>query len=223
MARRNIPSSRSSIERLRRAGYSDTAIGRAIGRDSSLIAQVGRGKKPGKNLAASLDALASGRKVRKPERRKTVRGGVAATRGSRGGTLRRVGAKEFKSRLEKIAAMKGARVGFQLGWTNLDRQTYRPGAGWTALWGSAGHGTDPRQILTKLNRYMRAHSGETDEQQLEGFLNEELRRAFPAGGYAPQFNSARGLTNVEYHVDVPTSGPRRGARRMRPAATHASI
>jgi hypothetical protein len=223
MARRNVPSSRSSIERLRHAGYSDAEIGRAIGRDSSLIGQVRRGRKPGKNLAASLDALVSGRKVRKPARRKTARGGVAATRGSRGGTLRHVGAKEFKSRLEKIADMKGARVGFQLEWTNLDRQTYTLGHGWTALWGSTGHGTNPREILTRLNRYMRAHSGESDQQQLEGFLNAELRRAFPAGGRAPQFNSARGLTNVEYHVDVPTTGRKRGVRRMRPAATHASV
>jgi hypothetical protein len=62
-------------------GMSDSAIARAIGRDSSLISQISRGKKPGANLAPALKALSEGRKPRAPERRKTKTGERARTRG----------------------------------------------------------------------------------------------------------------------------------------------
>lgn len=53
----DILSSRAAIEALHTRGWTDTAIGRLVGRDSSLIHQVGVGKKPGSNLAGSLNAL----------------------------------------------------------------------------------------------------------------------------------------------------------------------
>jgi len=46
-----------NILRLRARGHSDTAIGRAVGRDSSLIAQIRIGKKPGMTLQGATAAL----------------------------------------------------------------------------------------------------------------------------------------------------------------------
>lgn len=57
MANTTPLSSREAIETLHARGWSDTAIGRLLGRDSSLIHQVDVGKKPGRNLSGSLNAL----------------------------------------------------------------------------------------------------------------------------------------------------------------------
>lgn len=51
--------SRQAIDELHGRGWTDSAIGRAIGRDSSLVHQVGTGKKPGTNLQDALGALAA--------------------------------------------------------------------------------------------------------------------------------------------------------------------
>ena len=48
-----------AISELHARGWTDTAIGRQVGRDSSLIHQVAVGKKPGTTLAAPLQALAA--------------------------------------------------------------------------------------------------------------------------------------------------------------------
>jgi len=215
---RRLPSSRETLERLHAAGKTDAEIGRAVGRDHSFIRQVRVGTKTGENLRSALNAFAGGRKVRKPERRKSAKGGLAAVRGSRAGTVG-IGAKEFLSRLEKIAAMKGHRVGFKFEWQNLDRQYYAPGPGWTALWGARVHATDPRLIIRKLKHYRRKHllegfGRDGDKKQLEGFLNEELKKAFPEGAPGGQFHNAEGLTTVEYSVHVAKSSGR-GVRRMR--------
>ena len=53
-------SSREDIAALHARGWTDSAIGRAVGRDSSLIHQIAVGKKPGNNLAPALDALKAG-------------------------------------------------------------------------------------------------------------------------------------------------------------------
>jgi|SRR5690348_500809 len=53
----NNGESRSAIAALHARGWTDSAIGRAVGRDSSLIHQIGAGKKPGNNLAGTLGAL----------------------------------------------------------------------------------------------------------------------------------------------------------------------
>ncbi len=50
-------SSRDDIAALHARGWTDAAIGRAVGRDSSLIHQIALGKKPGRNLSPALDAL----------------------------------------------------------------------------------------------------------------------------------------------------------------------
>lgn len=47
----------AAIGALHAAGWTDTAIGRMVGRNSSLIHQIAVGKKPGANLAAPLEAL----------------------------------------------------------------------------------------------------------------------------------------------------------------------
>ena len=49
--------SREDIAALHARGWTNEAIGRAVGRDSSLIHQIAVGKKPGRNLAPALDAL----------------------------------------------------------------------------------------------------------------------------------------------------------------------
>ena len=57
MADNNTLSSREAIETLHARGWTDTSIGRLLGRDSSLVHQVAVGKKPGSNLAGSLNNL----------------------------------------------------------------------------------------------------------------------------------------------------------------------
>lgn len=52
----NAPSA-DSISALRAAGLSMEAIGQAVGRNRSLIRQIGLGVKPGENLRVSLEAL----------------------------------------------------------------------------------------------------------------------------------------------------------------------
>lgn len=59
-----------AIALLRSRGLTDQAIGRAVGRNSSLIFQIGRGAKPGRNLLAPLADLLAGRPVTEPERRR---------------------------------------------------------------------------------------------------------------------------------------------------------
>lgn len=50
-------SAQKQIERLIEKGMSRAGIARAVGRDSSLISQIERGKKPGKNLEPALREL----------------------------------------------------------------------------------------------------------------------------------------------------------------------
>ena len=49
-----MANSQASILQLRERGFTDTQIGRLVGRDSSLIKQISTGKKPGANLADTL-------------------------------------------------------------------------------------------------------------------------------------------------------------------------
>lgn len=74
-------------------GMTKRAIGRAIGRDSSLLSQVASGRKPGTNLASSLAALrdtldgavgatpVAEPRVQAPARRLTAKGTAARVRG----------------------------------------------------------------------------------------------------------------------------------------------
>lgn len=52
-----MPTSQDLILALRAQGASMAAIGRSVGRDSSLISQIAAGKKPGANLYGALDSL----------------------------------------------------------------------------------------------------------------------------------------------------------------------
>lgn len=80
------------VGQLREAGWRDVDLGRALGRDSSLIFQVGAGRKPGRNLVPSLRALlgttpSAAPAVPEPARRTTAAGRLAKTRaGEVGGT-----------------------------------------------------------------------------------------------------------------------------------------
>lgn len=61
--------SRDLINQLKAGGMSYSEIGRKLGRDSSLISQIARGKKQGKNLETSLEDIRDKRAVKEPERR----------------------------------------------------------------------------------------------------------------------------------------------------------
>lgn len=108
-------------------GLSYSAIGRALNRDSSLISQIAKGKKPGKNLVGGLEKLSKGEKrPAEPERRKTAKGEVAKVRQpkqpkakalvkDKEGRIRRTDAtakeRVFVSRLTKVAN-SGGKVSF---------------------------------------------------------------------------------------------------------------
>lgn len=70
------------ILELKQKGYSYAAIGRILDRDSSLISQIARGKKPGSNLVSGLESIGKqeAATIKKPERRVTKSGEVAKVR-----------------------------------------------------------------------------------------------------------------------------------------------
>ncbi len=70
--------SRELIEELRSQGYSYSAIGKAIDRDASLVSQIAKGKKPGRNLEASLSGLLKSGLVETPAPRRTTKAGELA-------------------------------------------------------------------------------------------------------------------------------------------------
>lgn len=85
------------IERMLAQGWTKSEIAQAVGRDSSLIGQIQRGKKPGANLEPTLRELGSlGKRARekaqkgeyelriKPPRRETREGKPAKVRGQKG-------------------------------------------------------------------------------------------------------------------------------------------
>ena len=76
-----MATARELINSLKSKGKSYAEIGRALGRDSSLISQIARGKKPGANLVGSLQEFAGGKsKPASPQRRKKKSGELAAVR-----------------------------------------------------------------------------------------------------------------------------------------------
>lgn len=80
------------IAQLLANGYTYASIGRAIGRDRSLVRQIAVGSKPGRNLTASLAQLAQGAAPAPPPRRLSRSGEPARVRGGRssaGRTARR--------------------------------------------------------------------------------------------------------------------------------------
>lgn len=80
-----MSTSKDIIGELLSQGYSYAAIGRQVGRDGSLIRQIGIGAKPGLNLQESLTQLAStGEVTTPPFRRTTSSGTIARVRGTRG-------------------------------------------------------------------------------------------------------------------------------------------
>lgn len=73
--------SRVLISDLHSSGYSYNKIGKMLGRDSSLIQQIAKGKKPGRNLEAALRGLKeSGLVEVQPARRLRKSGEAAAVR-----------------------------------------------------------------------------------------------------------------------------------------------
>lgn len=77
-------SSREYIHLLQSEGWSYAKIGRALGRDGSLIRQVAVGKKPGTNLTGALQELSNTGQVKHPPMRRVTSQGLAKVRGRRG-------------------------------------------------------------------------------------------------------------------------------------------
>ena len=75
-----MASARELIDRLHNNGLSYSEIGRRIGRDSSLVSQIARGKKPGTNLVGGLESIAGGASKATPPRRITASGAPAKVR-----------------------------------------------------------------------------------------------------------------------------------------------
>lgn len=100
------------IRRLLGSGMSGQAIGEAVGRDRSLVSQVGRGIKPGANLEAALTALEArelgqvAAPVPAPPRRTTRTGRLAGVR--RPTTIR--GRSYSTATIKKQAAGGGGRA-----------------------------------------------------------------------------------------------------------------
>jgi hypothetical protein len=80
MARAANPENVGLISKLLEKGHTKASIGRALGRDSSLIGQVYSGKKPGRNLTGGLSSLLESGKAASPPRRTTSTGKPARVR-----------------------------------------------------------------------------------------------------------------------------------------------
>lgn len=78
-----MASSKQLIERLLSKGLTKADIARAVKRDSSLISQIEKGKKPGANLQGALQNLLEGKAAGNVERRTTKAGKVASVRKSK--------------------------------------------------------------------------------------------------------------------------------------------
>lgn len=72
------------IDRLVKSGITKAEIARRVGRDSSLISQIEKGKKPGSNLVEPLQAIVEKRSVPKPVARLTKAGRPAKVRRGKG-------------------------------------------------------------------------------------------------------------------------------------------
>lgn len=78
-------SAKEYIELLISRGMSQSEIAQEMQRDSSLISQIRRGKKPGSNMVGSLKELAeTGSVTKRPPRRKTSQGTYSHVRGAKG-------------------------------------------------------------------------------------------------------------------------------------------
>lgn len=129
------------IRALKAAGISYSEIARQVGRDSSFISQVARGKKVGANLEKALEQIAKNEPVEKPEPRVTKSGEVAKVRQpaaksegeakpkllkDKEGRIRFAPASErqyvFTNRLSKIAEA-GGKVSFRVTLTDGTEET----------------------------------------------------------------------------------------------------
>lgn len=73
-----MATSKDLISELRAQGFSNAEIGRRLNRDSSLIGQIARGTKPGRNLQQALTELVTGGEVKTPPFRRTTSDGTLA-------------------------------------------------------------------------------------------------------------------------------------------------
>jgi len=78
-----MATAQSLIRELIASGLNKSQIARRLGRDSSLIGQIEKGKKPGRNLVEPLEAIKRGAAKAQPERRKTKSGEAAKVRESK--------------------------------------------------------------------------------------------------------------------------------------------
>lgn len=183
--------SQDLVHRLHRQGYSDTQIGAAINRDSSLIHQIDTGRKPGNNLAPSLRDMAEGRPVTPPSRRLSASGQQARVR--IGTTLRdsRRRVIQFASRsinaieaqLHRVAQYNG-KVSLLIEYRRF--QAYEddtPSRQTVSLWGKGGYSA--AIILGESYNY----------GGLEAFIEDQIEKA-----HQPEMMEGRGLIimNVVY-------------------------
>lgn len=79
-----MASAKELIEKLIASGMSKAEISRRVGRNSSLVSQIEKGKKPGSNLVEPLQAMLEKRAVPKPIARLTKAGKPARVRRGKG-------------------------------------------------------------------------------------------------------------------------------------------
>ena len=144
------------IKSLRKKGYSDAAIGRALDRDSSLIGQVRRGVKPGSNLVDALKAFSKGEKIT-PPRRQTKAGKPAkvrrpSVRGSKGEVLFTAETKAGdKQRIRELKAFKKQKRKVTVKLTFTKWQPYRDAKRHKQTVSLYNHGRDAQAIIDAAN------------------------------------------------------------------------
>ena len=220
----NYVKSSTSIAKLKKKGWTEARIAKAVGRDSSLISQISRGNKPGNNLRESLSKLASGKPVPVPSRRTTKSGSKARVRGEAmaGISVGHLGMKTFINDMRRVARRNGS-VHMIIRWRVLkDRNgsDYRGSglkSGETWLYGGIGRGSKADDIAYRAEQFAKFHPEMTSRQQLEAFLRSEVMEAHQGqmqGGYRqPHIEKADGLEGVRYdaffHDEVKTTTIRR--------------
>ena len=200
------PSAQASIAALKAQGWSDARIGRAVGRDSSLIHQISAGKKPGNNLRDVLADMAKGKPPKAPAPRRMTKAGAAAHVRTSAKTAQTVKTfRGFLSMLERAAAQRGrVQIGatFQDFSRTYEGQTVKPVARVNGdqyrvnLFRPAQHkggGEDAAKLLKQAQRYAAKHPDWSDRKLLEGFLKNKA--SFKNEGYR---QTAKGFVSASF-------------------------
>lgn len=183
------------IKELIGKGFSKSRIGKAVGRDSSLISQIEKGKKPGSNLVGALGQLREKGKVETAAPRRTTKAGTVAK--VRKGTLKTKTGKPIaspkmkagdKTNIKTLKQFKGQRVVAKLHFKRWRAYGNKRASAQTVT--VFGGGVNPETLIENA-----AQSGQSIEDYLQN-LALDLYKPNKAEGFDGLYFVAVGESEV---------------------------